>query len=249
MPLASVVMSVKNRAQLFRNSVVLYRKQTVPFELVVVDDGSTDNLKGVIDENGDMNIKYIRLEHSGLRSPNIGLLTGMEQCSGDVIILTCGAEVLVPDDAVETVIEGAYEMKRRVGISCFCLSQAMQEALGTVNWKEDVHEIQKIPGFWTEATPWGSVNTSYQMNGAMTLSFSGATREHWDWIGRIRRTESIGMNDRDLLDRERFLGIAGKTILGAHVYHQYHKRSGKEWSELSTKAITYTSEEQARLRC
>jgi len=251
-----VIVPVYNRAGLFKRSLVKYGQQTYPnWELVVVDDGSQEDIQGVLSQYASLDIRYIRLNKSGLRSPNIALLTGMEQCDGEYIILTCGPEVMVPRDAVRGIMV-AHRMRmtggleeRRLGISCFCMGDVMQTQIDSVNWEESVDNLQGLKDFWIAPTSWGGTNKQYQANGGMLLAFSGGTKSYWDWIGGIRRTEKIGMNDRDLLARERFLSRGPTTVPYIHVYHQHHARAGKEWSELSTPAIVYTSEEQARLKC
>ena len=74
--LVSVIMPVWNRASVVRAAIDSVRGQTLEdWELLVVDDGSTDALKVVMDDYGhDPRIKLVSLPHGGVgRARNAGL--------------------------------------------------------------------------------------------------------------------------------------------------------------------------------
>ena len=65
-----------NRGNLIRNSIKSVLNQTYKnLEVIVVDDGSTDNTKDVVDKLEDERIKYIKLEENkgGSNARNIGI--------------------------------------------------------------------------------------------------------------------------------------------------------------------------------
>ncbi|MDQ0865811.1 glycosyltransferase family 2 protein [Arthrobacter globiformis] len=67
LPLASVVISTKNRAEFIAESVNSVLAQTVSdIEVVIVDDGSTDNTAEVIASFEDPRIRYFKREASGI---------------------------------------------------------------------------------------------------------------------------------------------------------------------------------------
>nr|WP_272878875.1 glycosyltransferase family 2 protein [Rothia nasimurium] len=66
-PLVTVAMSTFNRADLIGETIQSVLMQTMQdFELVIVDDGSTDNTKEIIDSFNDPRIRYIYQENAGI---------------------------------------------------------------------------------------------------------------------------------------------------------------------------------------
>ncbi len=58
-PLVSFIMPTYNRAYIIKNAVDSIQRQTVPnWELIIMDDGSTDDTEGLISDIGDPRISY-----------------------------------------------------------------------------------------------------------------------------------------------------------------------------------------------
>ena len=75
-PLVSVVIPTYNRVALLAEAVRSVLAQTfTDFELIVVDDGSTDHTKAMVDGLADPRVRVISLPHSGLpgRARNAGI--------------------------------------------------------------------------------------------------------------------------------------------------------------------------------
>lgn len=70
----SVIIPAYNRAQLLPRALNSVLAQTfIPREIIVVDDGSTDNTKAVV-ENGYAKARYLRFEHQGVsQARNAGI--------------------------------------------------------------------------------------------------------------------------------------------------------------------------------
>ncbi|GAI16908.1 unnamed protein product [marine sediment metagenome] len=66
-PKVSVIIPTYNRANLLPRTIKSVLNQTFrDFELIIVDDGSTDNTKQVIERfQTDLRVKYIYQENSG----------------------------------------------------------------------------------------------------------------------------------------------------------------------------------------
>ncbi len=63
---ASIIIPTFNRAYILGNAIKSVINQTVSdWEMIVVDDGSTDNTKSVVDSFGDNKVKYISQNNKG----------------------------------------------------------------------------------------------------------------------------------------------------------------------------------------
>ena len=80
----SVIIPTFNRAYLLNRSIISVLNQTNPdFELIIVDDGSTDDTTSVINSFKDNRIKYIR--HQINKGANAARNTGIKVATGDYI--------------------------------------------------------------------------------------------------------------------------------------------------------------------
>ncbi len=81
--MVSVVIPTYNRAHLLARSINSVLKQSIDdIEIIVVDDGSTDNTQCLIESMNDKRIKYFKQEKSGAcRARNIGI----EESNGELI--------------------------------------------------------------------------------------------------------------------------------------------------------------------
>lgn len=96
MPLLSIVMPTYNRAKVIQHAIRSIIDQTVEdWELIIVDDGSTDNTEEVITSFADPRIKYFKLEHSG----NISYVRnrGNEKATADYIVVQDSDDMSFPD--------------------------------------------------------------------------------------------------------------------------------------------------------
>ncbi|MFW9989368.1 MAG: glycosyltransferase family 2 protein [Candidatus Odinarchaeota archaeon] len=85
-PLVSVIIPTYNRATLVREAIHSVVNQSYKnFEILVVDDGSSDNTKGIVQDiaKKDLRIKYIWQKHSG--TPAVTRNRGIKASIGDLI--------------------------------------------------------------------------------------------------------------------------------------------------------------------
>ena len=112
--LTSIVIPTYNRAHLITRAIRNVQRQTLnEWELIIVDDGSTDNTRQVVKEFlSDGRIKYFRKENSGAaESRNVGV----DHSSGELITFLDS-----DDEAVETWLEKmtAAISGDKVGVVC-----------------------------------------------------------------------------------------------------------------------------------
>lgn len=101
----SVVITVYNLEKLVRAAIDSVLAQTIkPFQIIVVDDCSTDNSAQVIKEYADALTYFKMTENSGVLRATI---EGMKQAKGDIICFLDGDDVWLPEKIAETV--KAYE--------------------------------------------------------------------------------------------------------------------------------------------
>lgn len=80
----SVIIPTFNRARMIGQTLSsVLRQEIVDLEVLVVDDGSEDDTKSVVQEIDDIRIKYIHQRHSGL--PAVGRNAGISQAKGKYI--------------------------------------------------------------------------------------------------------------------------------------------------------------------
>lgn len=83
-PLVSVVIPTYNRATLIGESIQSVIDQTYPhWEMIIIDDGSSDNTREVVESYKDKRIRYYHIEHNGFLGHvrNIGL----RKATGDLV--------------------------------------------------------------------------------------------------------------------------------------------------------------------
>lgn len=92
----SVIIPTFNRGDLLGNSIKSVLNQTYKnLEVIVVDDGSTDNTKDVVDSFQDQRIKYIKLEENkgGSNARNFGI----QNSNGKYISFQDSDDIFYPD--------------------------------------------------------------------------------------------------------------------------------------------------------
>ena len=92
--LVSVILPVWNGERFIKDTITSVLGQTHKnLELIIVDDGSTDTTKDIIDSFSDPRIKYIWKEHSGI-SDSLNL--GIEKSSGELIARIDSDDIMYP---------------------------------------------------------------------------------------------------------------------------------------------------------
>ena len=100
-PLVSVVMSTYNRAHIVAIAVQSVLAQSLrDFELIVVDDGSTDNTCEVISGLKDERICYVYQPNAGLAA---GRNAGIAQAKGKYVAFIDDDDFLTPDSLAQRV--------------------------------------------------------------------------------------------------------------------------------------------------
>ena len=113
MPKVSVIIPTYNRAHLIGRSIQSVLNQTYQdFEIIIVDDGSTDDTEDVIRNFNDSRIIYIR--HKENKGPSAARNTGIKASKGEFIAFQDSDDEWFPEK-LDKQIE-AFEMNPGFGI-------------------------------------------------------------------------------------------------------------------------------------
>ncbi len=90
----SVILPTYNSAAIIGDSIESILNQSFrDFELLVLDDGSTDNTESVISKWQDARIHYIKLQHGGLSA---ALNVGLQQARHDIVARMDAGDISLP---------------------------------------------------------------------------------------------------------------------------------------------------------
>ncbi|MCB1116828.1 MAG: glycosyltransferase family 2 protein [Chlamydiia bacterium] len=111
----SIIVATYNRSKVLQKCVesVLSQKYQ-KFELLVVDDGSTDDTQKVMGRFKDQRIKYIKLNRN-YGAATVARNTGIEHATGDALIIWDSDDLLLPN-ALEVLLSGFQKFE--VGVVC-----------------------------------------------------------------------------------------------------------------------------------
>ncbi|MBW1707097.1 MAG: glycosyltransferase [Deltaproteobacteria bacterium] len=114
MPKVSIIIPTYNRAHLVERAINSVLNQTYcDFELIVVDDASTDNTQEVIKSIGDKRIRYIR--HGANRGGSAARNTGIGLSEGKYIALLDDDDEWLPAK-LEKQVNAFEEVSDKVGL-------------------------------------------------------------------------------------------------------------------------------------
>lgn len=96
-PFISVIVPVLNEAETLRATIVAIRSETFPFEIIVVDSGSSDDSAGVAKEAG------ARIVHSHIRQRAHQLNLGAQHARAEMFIFL-HADTILPPTAIDRLV-------------------------------------------------------------------------------------------------------------------------------------------------
>jgi cellulose synthase/poly-beta-1,6-N-acetylglucosamine synthase-like glycosyltransferase/peptidoglycan/xylan/chitin deacetylase (PgdA/CDA1 family) len=90
----SVIVPAYNEKECIANTLESLARSTHPIEIIVVDDGSTDNTAEIAESLGHPNVRVIRQENAGKPA---ALNNGVRNASHDIVVMMDGDTVFEPD--------------------------------------------------------------------------------------------------------------------------------------------------------
>jgi len=124
LPLVSVVIPTFQRADVLPRALRSVLDQTMSdLEVVVVDDGSTDETQSLVQAFGDKRIRYFR--HKRNRGGNVARNTGIHNASGEFVAFQDSDDEWLPLK-LEKQLTAANSLPNRIGI-VYCKSRRLDE--------------------------------------------------------------------------------------------------------------------------
>ncbi|OKH22007.1 glycosyl transferase family 2 [Hydrococcus rivularis NIES-593] len=201
MPKVSVCIPTYNRADFLTYSVNSVLQQTYPdFELIICDDGSSDNTSEIVSQWRDSRIRYIRQPENVGRSRN--MRSGFDVAEGEYFLKFDDDDGLTPEFLEKTV--AILDSEPSVDFVCTNhwiidrngkrIESATQE--NSIRWGKDKLQRGVIPDLMWQTFYYQSLQVGSTL-------FRRACLQEVDYM----RPEADGCEDFDLLVR---LAIAGK---------------------------------------
>lgn len=124
-PIISVVIPVYNKGNLFRDTLASALNQIFrDYEIIIVDDGSTDNTRAIVDRFADPKIRYFFQSHSGL--PAAARNNGIKLSRGSLIAFLDADDIWYPKK-----LQKGYEIFREhPNVDLVCNDELMKDSFG-----------------------------------------------------------------------------------------------------------------------
>jgi len=196
MPKVSVIITAYNYGRFLGEAIRSVLDQTFPdFELIIVDDGSTDNTREVVDSFKDPRIKYMYQENRGVAG---AADTGLRAASGEYV-LYLGADDILMTGTLEKEVEvldrhpevsfsygQAYLMDERRHV--FGLSKQCKRSY----IREGREEIKKaiLSGNHVRASTIMSRRNCLREDGLFDEAFRSGSEDFDKWV-RMARSHSV----------------------------------------------------------
>jgi glycosyltransferase involved in cell wall biosynthesis len=123
MPLVSVIIPTFNRAHMLGDAIGSVVQQTYPkIEIIVIDDGSTDNTAEFIDQLQDSRIQYIRQDNAGVAAARN---RGISASQGEYVAFLDSDDMYKPDCIEKKIaLANAYPECVLIGGGCTYFTDA-----------------------------------------------------------------------------------------------------------------------------
>ncbi|MDT0647846.1 glycosyltransferase family 2 protein [Zunongwangia sp. F260] len=209
-------------------------QSTAPDEIVIADDGSTEETANVIKKHKDQGlpIKHVWQEDEGFRRTSI-LNKAIAQATSDYIIQTDGDCILHKDfvrDHINNTKTGTFQFGSRVNIQEEALQEIFEE--GRISYDFFASGIKKR----TRSLHIPFLSSFYKQKNELSKKVRGCNLSFWrkDFIEINGYNEDMtgwGQEDSEMVVRLLNKGVDGKRLRYAGiVYHIWHKESSKEKS-------------------
>lgn len=216
-PKYSLIVPVYNRIDEVRDLMNSLEAQTVKnFEVIIVEDGSTEPCKDVVENRNNVDARYYYKSNEGR---SIARNYGIERANGRMLVFV-DSDVVLPPDYFEKLDRSLAEAGNP---DCFGGPDAAHESFSPT---------QKAISFAMTSflTTGGIRGGKVQLEKFVPRSFNmGYTREVYETVGGFREMFS---EDIDMSTRIRKAGFSIALLPECHVYHKRRIDFKKFWRQV-----------------
>lgn len=231
---STLLYTTYNRDWLLFNSLQRLQNLTLPDEVLIVDDGSTDKTRQLLQEfEGKLPIKYIYNNNPEWSICSMARNIGVKNAIGDIII-TSEPELIFVTDIVKQMLEDNKQFPNQI-ISAGVVYHAQQNAgynPGFANNPAEALKGEIVEDYQTEPRPYHP--SGYCKTKNMQATFTALYEKKWlmevgGWDEEF--PGAWGWDDIDLCTRLRINGINQHICPEMEVIHQWHPHPpGDVWS-------------------
>lgn len=221
----TLLITTYNRGHLLNNSLQRLRGLTLPDEVIIVDDGSTDKTEEIVKSfETTLPIKYIYNHNPDWSICSMARNIGVKNAIGDIII-TSEPELLFVTDVVKQMLEDHKKYPDQI-ISVGTVYHAQPQTSFNPGLLTDPVSALKdeiVEDYQTEPRPYHPNGYCKTVN--MQATFSALYKR--DWIESVGGWDESfpgawGFDDIDLCTRLRIKGINQHICKDMEVIHQFH---------------------------
>ena len=176
-PLVSVIMATYNRAGTIERAIKSVLNQSyMNFELIIVDDGSTDNSSEILKSFSDSRIRIFK--HEKNRGVCAAKNTGLKAIKGEWFTTFDSDDEMLPE-ALKTMMNIPLNFDRSVtAVTCNCLDTSEKDFKGKGITNDQYLDVETLMTK-CKGDFWGLTKTSLLMNDCFNENISGYETVLW----------------------------------------------------------------------
>lgn len=176
-PLVSIIMATYNRAKTIERAVNSVLNQSYTnLELIIIDDGSTDNTSSILMKYQDPRIKIIN--HGQNRGQTAARNSGLKQIKGDWFTIFDSDDEMT-SNAIETMMKIPLSFDRTItSVTCNCWEPISNKFLGQGLDKDGYINGNEVMPL-CEGDFWGITKTSLLMGDSFNENLLGILSTLW----------------------------------------------------------------------